>query len=61
MIFNISEIRNAKGFKTKIDKIKNKNESNPIKEGNYISIHFEQNNSKKKYIISNLILYNLEE
>ena len=61
LYFNISEIRNEKGFKIKIDELKNRNENNQIKKFDYICIHFEQNNSKKIKFITNLILYNLEE
>ena len=57
----ISEIRSKKGFKIKIDEIKNRKENNQIKSEDYICIHFEQNNYKKIKLITNLILYNLEE
>ena len=59
--FNISEIRSEKGFKIKIDELKNRNENNQAKQQDYICMHFEQNNSKKIKFITNLILYNLEE
>ena len=59
--FNISEIRSEKGFKIKIDELKNRNENNQIKKEDYICIHFKQNDSKNIKFITNLILYNLEE
>ena len=59
--FKISDIKSEKGFKIKIDELKNRNENIQIKQQDYICIHFEQSNSKKIKFITNLILYNLEE
>ena len=44
--FNILEIRSEKGFKIKIDELKNRNENSQAKQQDYICMHFEQNNSK---------------
>ena len=54
--FNISEIKSEKGFRIKIDELKNRNENYNIKKEDYICIHFEQYNTKKIKFISNLIL-----
>ena len=63
MSFMISEIRSENELKNQIDEIKNKFESNKLKnkDNKYICIHFEQSNSKNIKFISNFILKNYKD
>ena len=52
----ISQIRSEKEIKNKIDEIKSKNSNNSLSINYYISIHFDQSNSKNIRFITNFIL-----
>jgi len=54
--FMVSVIKSENGLKNLIDEIKKKNEYNKQEKENYISIHFQQTNSKIIKFISNFIL-----